>query len=431
MIYDLIGIGIGPFNLGLAALTHPIPKLKTLFVDQKKEFSWHPGLMLDTAKLQVPFYADLVTLADPCSPFSFLAYLKHKKRLFRFAIRENNFIYRNEYNDYCKWVIEQLPNCIFGQRCEAIYFDSENNLYKVAVKDCLSNTVTVFTTRKMVIGIGAKPSLPDVVNEAIYKDRSPQLSHSADYLKSKDSILKSKSVTIIGSGQSAAEIFMDLLPHHEVFTEGLNWFTRSRRFFPMEYTKLSLEMTSPEYIDHFFSLPNEVKTNTLQSQDQLYKGINQELIAEIYEELYRIGLNKTNSNIRISTNTELVGISQLAANNKYRLTLKHTELNKQFEHINAAVIFATGYKSCKPAFIKPVKEQLQWKNEHEFKLNKNYSIDTEDSVFVQNADLKSHGFNSADLGMGPYRNAVIINSILGYNHYNIETGSTFQTFGLP
>ncbi len=37
-VFDLIGIGIGPFNLGLAALSQTIPGLKALFLDQTEAF---------------------------------------------------------------------------------------------------------------------------------------------------------------------------------------------------------------------------------------------------------------------------------------------------------------------------------------------------------------------------------------------------------
>jgi hypothetical protein len=41
-IYDFIGVGIGPFNLGLACLAQPISELRGLFLEQKSEFNWHP-----------------------------------------------------------------------------------------------------------------------------------------------------------------------------------------------------------------------------------------------------------------------------------------------------------------------------------------------------------------------------------------------------
>ena len=55
---------------------------------------------------------------------------------------------------------------------------------------------------------------------------------------------------------------------------------------------------------------------------------------------------------------------------------------------------------------------IQWNESGNYDLNKNYSVDANDSIFVQNADLQSHGFNSTELGMGPLRNASILNTIL-------------------
>jgi lysine N6-hydroxylase len=64
-----------------------------------------------------------------------------------------------------------------------------------------------------------------------------------------------------------------------------------------------------------------------------------------------------------------------------------------------------------------------------YALNRNHFIDNRSSIFVQNADLHSHGFNSADLGMGPYRNATILNLILGREHFKLEENIAFQRFG--
>src|SRR5579885_2954580 len=70
--YDIIGIGIGPFNLGLAALCDSIKELRCLFFEQNSGFNWHPGLLLPNVRMQVPYYADLVTVADPGSKFTYM-----------------------------------------------------------------------------------------------------------------------------------------------------------------------------------------------------------------------------------------------------------------------------------------------------------------------------------------------------------------------
>lgn len=88
-IYDLLGVGIGPFNLSLAALIEPISHLETIFLEQKTEFQWHEGLLMEGTTIQVPFLADLVTMADPCSRFTFLNYLREHSRLYNFFFWKN------------------------------------------------------------------------------------------------------------------------------------------------------------------------------------------------------------------------------------------------------------------------------------------------------------------------------------------------------
>ncbi|MCW7991664.1 lysine 6-monooxygenase, partial [Streptomyces platensis subsp. clarensis] len=117
---DLVGIGIGPFNLSLAALANPLAELDTAFYEQRPGFDWHPGLLIDGATLQVPFLADLVTLADPASPWSFLNYLKTCDRLFPFYFAERFHIHRAEYDAYCRWVAGNLPGVHFGHQVDAV-----------------------------------------------------------------------------------------------------------------------------------------------------------------------------------------------------------------------------------------------------------------------------------------------------------------------
>ena len=57
---DIIGVGIGAFNLSLAALLQK-SKAEYKFFDQKKEFGWHKGMLLENAKLQVHFLKDLAS----------------------------------------------------------------------------------------------------------------------------------------------------------------------------------------------------------------------------------------------------------------------------------------------------------------------------------------------------------------------------------
>lgn len=90
--YDFIAIGIGPFNLGLACLVQPIKEINSLFIDQNAAFDWHPGMMLENSSMQTPFIADLVTLASPSHPLSFLNYIKQKDVFTHFIFGKISFI---------------------------------------------------------------------------------------------------------------------------------------------------------------------------------------------------------------------------------------------------------------------------------------------------------------------------------------------------
>ncbi|MCI3227394.1 SidA/IucD/PvdA family monooxygenase, partial [Streptomyces sp. NP-1717] len=130
--HDLVGIGVGPFNLSLAALADGIHGgLAAAFYEQRPAFHWHPGMLLDGATLQVPFLADLVTLVDPASPWSFLNYLRARERLYPFYFAERFHIQRAEYDAYCRWVSEQLPGLHFGHQVDAVRWNTERALFEV------------------------------------------------------------------------------------------------------------------------------------------------------------------------------------------------------------------------------------------------------------------------------------------------------------
>lgn len=421
-IYDLIGIGIGPFNLGLAALVKPVEELETIFFDQSDEFNWHPGLMLDEVTLQVPFMADLVTMADPASPYSFLNYMKQTGRIYKFYIRESFFIFRKEYNNYCRWVTEQLDNCLFCKKVMSIDYDE--GIYIVTVQDTKSGDLSIWHTRKLVLGTGTNPYIP----ANIAKKHFDKVIHTSKYLYYKEEMLGNKSVTIIGSGQSAAEVFQDLLPEVRKGLQ-LNWFTRSERFFPLEnHTKLTLELTSPEYIDYFHALPEDQRKTVLAKQNILFKGINYELINQIHNSLYAMELDDSNLKVVLMANSKLIDISR-NEDQSYLLNLSQTEENKTFEVESDYVILATGYKYIEPDFLGSILNRIRRQSDGNYDVRRNYTIDyLEDEIFVQNAELHTHGISTPDLGMGAYRNSQIINQISGREVYLVEKKIAFQSF---
>ncbi|OXS15421.1 alcaligin biosynthesis protein [Zobellella denitrificans] len=423
-IHDFAAIGIGPFNLGLACLTAPIAGLKGIFLDQKPGFDWHPGMLLEDATLQTPFMADLVTLADPTSPFSFLNYIKEQGRIYSFYIREDFFLLRNEYNQYCQWAVSRLPNLRFNTRVEHIEYLEPQRCYRIRATDRQSGDALSFLARKLVLGTGTRPYLPECCREV----EGPVI-HSAHYLQNKAELQQREAITVVGSGQSAAEIFRDLLQDIDGRGYQLSWITRSPRFFPLEYTKLTLEMTSPEYVDYFHALPPHQRDSLLQSQKGLYKGINASLIDDIYDLLYQKRL-LADIRVQLHTNSELKAVTPVDGD--LALTLRQTEQGVDYRHRTQALVLATGYRPCLPEFVQGIARRIRWDGCGRFDVARNYSIDHGgNQIFVQNAESHTHGLVTPDLGMACYRNSWLIRELTGQEHYPVERRIAFQQFAAP
>jgi lysine N6-hydroxylase len=424
--HDFIAIGLGPYNLGLACLTEPINELDGLFLESKPDFDWHGGMLLESATLQTPFMADLVTLADPTSPFSFLNYLKESGRLYAFYIRESFFPVRREYNDYCRWAANKLRSVRFGHEVVSVDYDETDGLYTVYAVQTSTKERTQHRAKHLVLGTGTPPYVPDAC-----KDLGGDFMHNAAYLAGKAALQTKESITVVGSGQSAAEIYQDLLADMDTHGYRLNWVTRSPRFFPLEYTKLTLEMTSPEYVDYFHGLPENTRYRLEAEQKSLFKGINSQLINSIFDELYQKSITGVVPT-RLMTNTALHSASYDEGTGSYTLGLRHTEQERDFTLTTEGLVLATGYAYRTPAFLEPVHDRVRWDGHGRFDIARNYSIDTTGrGIFLQNGGTHSHSLTSPDLGMGPYRNSWIIRELLGREHYPVEKAIAFQEFGAP
>ncbi|QOC91907.1 lysine N(6)-hydroxylase/L-ornithine N(5)-oxygenase family protein [Micromonospora craniellae] len=422
--YDFIGIGLGPYNLGLACLTAPIADLDGLFLEARDDVSWHPGMLLESSRLQTPFLADLVTLADPTSSYTFLSYLKEIGRLYPFYIRENFYPLRVEYDAYCRWAAGKLSNLRFGHQVTAVEYDPADDRYVVSAT--VDGGTVTHRARHVVLGTGTPPHLPPacagLTSDAV---------HNSRYLENRDALRAKRSITVVGSGQSAAEIYHDLLG--DIHTHGyrLNWVTRSPRFFPLEYTKLTLEMTSPDYVDYFHALPEATRYRLEAEQKGLFKGISADLIDGIFDLLYATSVHGP-VNTRLLTNTELTEVTYDEAAGVHTLALRHVEQERNCTLETEGLVLATGYHFRVPAYLDPIRDRLRFDGHGRLDVARNYSIDhTGRGVFLQNGGTHTHSITSPDLGMGPYRNAWIIRELLGREPYPIEKSITFQEFGVP
>jgi lysine N6-hydroxylase len=434
---DLVGIGIGPFNLSLAALAHPLTELDTVFYERRPGFDWHPGLLIDGATLQVPFLADLVTLADPASPWSFLNYLKTCERLFPFYFAERFHIQRAEYDAYCRWVSGNLPGLHFGHQVDTVRWNPETDVFEVDFTrlgtDGAAEALGRAHARNIVLGVGTEPYVPETLEPLVDSAGVPVI-HAGDYLRHRTDFLTAEHITVVGAGQSGAEVFLDLLRNRPLGLERIHWLARTEGFAPMEYSKLGLEHFTPDYTRFFHALAEPVRDRLVSAQWQLHKGIDAGTIAAIHDELYRRMLKGGWPDAVLTPGVRVRTAGRLATN-KIELHLEHVQQNVRSRLTTDAVVLATGYRERPLGRILAGLDPYLRRDssgrpriDDQFRMVLDPSVTG--SVYVQNAELHTHGVGTPDLGLAAWRSATILNSLTGKEPYPLPRRTAFTTFGL-
>jgi lysine N6-hydroxylase len=135
-------------------------------------------------------------------------------------------------------------------------------------------------------------------------------------------------------------------------------------------------------------------------------------------------------NVELRSNMRLTSVNE-ETDGSYNLDFIHTELDQPFEDQTDYVILATGYKYKEPGILAGIESKIQRLENGLFNVNRNYTIDKNGTdIFVQNAELHTHGLSTPDLGMGAYRNSWIINQLANREVYKVEKRIAFQQFGV-
>jgi lysine N6-hydroxylase len=427
-VHDLLGVGIGPFNLSLAALLDPLLALDAVFFDQAPAFAWHPGLLVEGTTTQVPFLADLVTLADPTSHHSFLEYLRANDRLYRFYLRERFHLPRREYDHYCRWVAGRLASCRFGTRVDGLRWLDGPGLFEATLTEVAGGRTSRRRARNLVLGVGSAPFVPAALAGALGKE----VFHASEFLDHRQRLRQAAAVTVVGSGQSGAEVFLELLREQPDCGYRLDWLTRSAGFFPMEYSRLGLEHFTPDYLRYFHGLPATTRERLLPTQDLLYKGIDAETIAAIYDLLYERSVGGAEPAVRLLAHVEVRALER--AGGRWRLAGRQWEQDRVVSSEADCVVLATGYRTEPPACLGELRPLVDWDETGRYRVGLDYRVATDPRVtgglFVQNGELHTHGVGAPDLGLGAHRSATIVNAVCGREVYRLPVRTAFTDFGV-
>jgi len=412
---DLIGVGIGPFNLSLAALAKDSGKVQSHFFDANDAFRWHPGMLLPTATMQTYVLQDLVTTVAPRSEFSFINYLVEQKKIYRFLATEQLIISRDEFSDYLQWACDRIDNLHFSQPVDAIDFDDATEEFVVHTPQ------GDHRARNICLGTGHAPWVPKSARAALGK----QCFHAAE-IELREHDFTGKRVMIVGGGQSGADIVLNALDGHWGEFAELSWLSRRPNFQPLDESIFTNEYFTPEYVDYFYTLPEEIREREIQTQKLPSDGISYHTLEAIYKQLYhKFDVLHQPRNVRLFPHRALDAIRQ-QADDSYRIQALHGLENVE-EHFDAdVVILATGYRPALPDYLAPLLDRIPYDREQHLPLRPNFNLQWEgpanNRIYAVNAGIHSHGSAEGQLTLTAWRSAKILNHLLGEAHYDLSPG---------
>ncbi|GLK57364.1 lysine N6-hydroxylase [Methylopila capsulata] len=406
---DLAGVGVGPFNLSLAAQLDSVPELSARFFERRPRFDWHPGMMLPDVELQSSYLKDLVTSTNPTSPWSFTSYLVQTKRFFAFLNAHYDAAPRKEFARYFAWVAEQLPTLTFGADVSEVDHDGRDFVLTV--------DGTKRRARNLAIGVGMQPQLPDWA-QGFDRGRCFHASEAVDRLPG----LPAGRVAVIGGGQSGAEIVQHLLAQ-ETPPQALSWLSRRHNFEPLNDTPFSNQVFSPEYVDAYRKLGDERKTAAFATAVLTSDGVSPSTIDAIYRRLYAMRyLEDSPVDAAMLPSRDVIQAEE--RNGEYRLIVRNG-FDGGIEVLFAdALVLATGYRFRLPDALAPLKRRIATDRQDRLILADDYSVAWDGPrharIFALNAGRHSHGIAESQLSLMAWRSSAIVNALVGYDRFDLE-----------
>ncbi len=401
-IYDFIGIGIGPFNLSVAALAEELEGFSSLFLERKPHFSWHPGMMVPDCYMQTSFLKDLVSAVKPTNRHSFINYLVRRKKFYRFLTTEQRTVSREEFADYLCWAAGNLGNLSFGQEVQQVSFDDKAGLFNVKTQR------GHYQARHLCLGIGKQINLPACVTE-----QSDRCFHASEMMLRTPS-LTGKRVTVVGGGQSGADLFLNIFRNEWGQPAELNWVSRRNNYNALDEAAFANEYFTPEYMESFSALGDSARRKMLAEQKMTSDGITTESLLAIYRAIYhRFEVLREKPWVRLTPSRSVTRVTP--SRESQLLTLRH-HVDKGEEQLDTdVVIFATGYRTERPAFLAPLAHRLHLNpnQNEEYQVNTDFTLDwdgpQENRLFAVNAGMHNLGIAEAQLSLMAWRSARILN----------------------
>lgn len=418
--YDVIGLGFGPANLAIAVALDEDRRvrehgLRYCFLEKKPAFEWHGGMLLDDSRMQISFLKDLATLRNPSSRYTFVNYLHEKRRLEAFINISTFTPSRLEYNDYLGWAAAQFSDRVhYGEEVigvEPVLDGSDVTRVKV-ISRLADGRTRARITRNLVVSIGGEPVVPEAFRPL---KGDARVMHSSSYLERIQACGEPKRLAVVGSGQSAAEIFSDLCGRYP--SAEVSLVMRSQALRPADDSPFINEIFDPSYTDVVYGQSPEEREAFIQANAQTnYSVVNLDLIESIYHRLY---LQKVTGhaphNLLPQRNIEAVQ----AGDAGIRLTLSGPEGVE--DRLYDAVVLATGYRrDGYKRLLGGVAEHLGEGVERDYRLCCQPQMTA--GIYLQGCCEASHGLSDTLLSVLAIRSQEVVDALMDSRRQRHATG---------
>jgi L-ornithine N5-monooxygenase len=428
---DLVGVGFGPSNLALGiaveehnetAVDRP---LTTAFVERQGAFGWHRGMLIDDATMQVSFLKDLVTMRNPTSRYSFVAYLQDRGRLADFVNHKTLFPLRIEFHDYLEWAAARLAaDVAYGSEVvdvAPVVEEGAVTAFDVVSRRLADGALRVRRAHNVAVALGLVPSLPE---EA---ELGPRVWHNLDLLRRVGTLPEDRGprrFVVIGAGQSAAEVVAYL---HTSFpaAEVCSVFSRFG-YTPSDDTPFANRIFDPDAVDLYYGADEAVRRRLFDyHRNTNYSVVDEELIVDLYKREYREKVQGSRR-LRMVRSARVVDVR--AGDDDVAVDVEDLPTGEVTTLTADALVYATGYRPADPATVLGQTAALvRRRGDGQPEVTRDYRLvlngPAEAAVYLQGGTEHTHGISSTLLSNLAVRTGEIAGSLADRRAHRAEPGT--------
>jgi len=285
---------------------------------------------------------------------------------------------------------------------------------RVTARDLATGEIEEYLARHLVVATGASPYIPPGIDIGV----TEKVFHSQGFLSEVRRHFPREDAPyrfiVVGSGQSAAEIFQYLFSHYP--NAEVTAVMRRFAFKPADESQFVNELYAPAMTDVFFGLP-EAERRALRAvhADTNYSAVDIELIHAIYKAMYEkkvVG----DAKVRIRSLREL---RQLEPNGAAIVATLWNKALGRLERMEVdGAVLATGFeRPRRHPLLRDLAPFLLGNGDGTYQVGRDYRVQSvpgfAPKVYLQGFCESTHGIPDGLLSVLPVRSRDIVHSLLG------------------